>query len=157
MSASTSVGVFLDSLCERLLERAGLRGVAVFSGPVDELSIGQEAIVFAVEPFTATFLYRTLPAVEVFEEYPVEGRIWVVKAGGGEAAIKASRDRAIEIFSEVCAELTEDNVSTTSTNAALAVDDARVVTWSLTQFVIDGGRDCRLSFTIAVSARFTPE
>jgi hypothetical protein len=157
VSDYTSVGVFLDKLRDRLSERSGLRGVAIYSGPVDDLSIGQEAIVFAVEPFTADFSYRTLPALEVFEEYPVEGRIWVVKAGGGEAIIKAARDRTIELFAEVCAELADDNASTPDTQAALGVDDARVATWTLTQFVIDGGRDCRLTFKIDVSARFTPE
>jgi len=156
MSDVTTVGVFLDSIRDRLLDRHGLSGVRVFTGPVDDLSIGQEAIVFCVEETKAIFTYRTLPALEVFETYPVEGRIWIVKAGGGEAIVKAARDRAIEILGEVLFELAAVNAPTTATQAALGVDDARITAWSLTQFSIDGGRDCRLSFVIDVKSVFTP-
>jgi len=156
MGAVTTVGAFLDAFCTKLVTRGGLAGVHVFTGPVDDISIGEEAIVFAVDETSAEFSYRTLPHIEVFEEYDVEGRIWVVKPGAGEAAIKATRDRALAIFEQVVDELATDNTSTAATVTALAVDDARVTGWELTQVVIDGGRDCRLAFTVSVKAKFTP-
>lgn len=156
MGAVTTVGVFLDALRTKLGIRAGLAGVHIFTGPVDDVAIGEEAIVFAVDETNATFNYRTLPRIEVFEEYDVEGRIWVVKPGGGEAAIKATRDRALAIFEQVADELAADNTSTAGTVSALGVEDARITDWNLTQVVLDGGRDCRLAFTISVTTTFTP-
>lgn len=156
MGAVTTVGTFLDNLRTNLTALAGMSGVAVYTGPVDHLSIGQEAVVFAVEKTTASDAYNTLPREEVFESYPVGGRIWVVKPGGGEDAIKAARDRALALLALVAGELKAHNAPTTATQAAFGVDDARITSWSLEQFVIDGGRDCRIEFTIAVKATFTP-
>lgn len=156
MGAVTTLPAFLDALRTNLTALAGLSGVSVFTGPVDHLSIGEEAIVFAVETTTANFTYRTLPHVEVFEEYDVEGRVWVVKPGGGETVIKTARDRAAAILEQVVDELAAHNSPTSATQAAFGVDDARVVSWTLEQLAIDGGRDCRLTFLIRVTAKFTP-
>jgi len=156
MGSVTTVGTFLDTLRTKLLARPGMAGVAVYTGPVDELSIGEEAIVFAVEEMSATFTYRTLPKIEVFETYPVEGRIWIVKPGAGETVIKATRDRALALLEQVVDELATDNTSTAATVSALGINDARITSWSLTQVAIDGGRDCRLAFTIDCEATVTP-
>ena len=156
MGAVTTIGTFLDAFRTKLLARGGLAGVAVFTGPVDDVSVGKDAIVFAVDETSAEFSYRTLPALEVFESYNVEGRIWVVKPGAGETAIKTARDRALAIFEQVVDELATDNTSTPQTVSTLGVDDARVTSWQLTQVVIDGGRDCRLAFTVSVTSTFTP-
>jgi hypothetical protein len=156
MGAVTTLPAFLDNLRTQLLAVSALSGVDVFTGPVDYVAVGAEAIVFCVEPTTADFIYRTLPHLEVFEEYAVEGRIWVVKAGAGETVIKAARDRAAAILECVVDELAAHNSPTTATQAAFGVDDARVTAWTLEQLAIDGGRDCRLSFTVSVTAKFTP-
>ena len=156
MGAVTTLPVFLDNLRTSLTALAGMAGVQVFTGPVDHLSIGAEAVVFCVDRTEASFSYRTLPHVEVFEEYAVEGRIWVVKPGGGEDVIKEARDRAAALLELVVDELGAHNSPTSATQAAFGVDDARLTGWSMEQFAIDGGRDCRLTFTVAVTARFTP-
>jgi hypothetical protein len=156
MGAVTTLGDFLDKLRTSLTARGGMAGVAVFTASVDHLSIGDEAIVFCVEKTVATCTYRTIPALEVFESYAVEGRIWIVKAGAGETVIKAARDRAAAILHEVVDELAAHNSPSTATQAAFGVDDARLTSWTLEQFAIDGGRDCRLAFFIDVSATFTP-
>jgi hypothetical protein len=156
MGSVTTVGTFLDTLRTQLTARGGLAGVAVFTGPVDNLSIGKEAVVFSVEETSTRYEYRTVPMAEVTEEYNVEGRIWIVKAGAGETVIKAARDRALAILEQVADELAAHNATTAATVAALGVDDARIDGWSLSQLVIDGGRDCRISFNVRVRAKFTP-
>lgn len=156
MGSVTTVGTFLDNLRTNLTALGGMSGVAVYTGAVDHLSIGEEAIVFAVTTTEASFAYRTLPHAEVFETYPVEGRIWIVKAGSGETVIKAARDRALALLELVADELAAHNTPTTATQAAFGVDDARIRSWTLEQLVIDGGRDCRVGFTIDVTATFTP-
>ena len=156
MATATTLGDFLDKLRTNLTVLPAMAGVAVYTGPVDHLSIGAEAVVFAVEAESNEYSYRTLPAVEVFEQYEVTGRIWIVKAGGGEDIIKAARDRALALLGVVGVELAAHNSPTTATQAAFGVDDARISGWTLEQFVIDGGRDCRISFTIRAKATFNP-
>jgi hypothetical protein len=156
MGAVSTVGTLLDTFRTKLVARTGLAGVAVHTGAVDEISIGTEAIVFAVEDTKVDYRYRTLPHLEVFEEYVIEGRIWIVKAGGGETVIKSARDRALAILEEVADELATDNTSTATTVSALGVNDARLTGWTLSQYPIDGGRDCRIAFNVDVSATFTP-
>jgi hypothetical protein len=156
MGAVTTLPAFLDNLRTHLTALAGMSGVEVFSGPVDYLSVGTEAVVFCVERTEATFSHKTIPHLEVFETYDVEGRIWIVKPGAGETVIKEARDRAAAILELVVDELTAHMTPTTATQAAFGVDDARVTAWALEQYPVDGGRDCRLTFTISVQARFTP-
>jgi hypothetical protein len=158
----TTVGSFLTNLRTRLIARTNLAAVPVYTATVDHLSVGQEAIVFGVENIVAAFGYRTLPQIEVSEEYPVEGRIWVVKAGAGETTIASARDRTIAIFGEVVDELKTCNTAsatldaTANTLATLGVDDARISSWRLEQYAADGGRDARIMFNVNVKARFTP-
>lgn len=162
MDAATSVDGFLSNMHDRLLLRTGLRGVACYTGSVDHLAIGKEAIVFAVDPVAVKFQYRTLPKKEVWETYVVEGRTWVVKKGKDEPAIQAARKRALELFAEVVLEVVTDNTATATVNATancqatLGVSEAHVASYSLQQYVIDGGRDCRITFKIEVEAKFTP-
>lgn len=156
MGSVTTVGTFLDNLVTQLGAVAGMSGIPVYTGPVDDLSIGQEAVVFAVEAESVDYSYRTLPKVEVFEEYAVSGRIWIVKPGAGEAAIKAARDRALDLLELVADELAAHNSPTTATQAAFGVDDARITSWTIEQYALDGGRDCRIAFTVSVKAVFTP-
>jgi hypothetical protein len=156
MGAVTTVGTFLDALVTQLTGVAGLSGVAIYTGPVDHLSIGDEAICFAVDPVECDWRYRTLPHVEVFETYRVKGRIWIVKAGGGETIIKAARDRALALLEYVVDELAAHNTSRVATYAAFTVGDCRISALTLEQFVVDGGRDCRLTFTVDAEATFVP-
>jgi hypothetical protein len=157
MATATSVGTFLERFADSLADYVSPSGAAVFTGPVDHLSAGQEAFVFAVEETRANYSYRTLPHIEVFEEYQVGGRVWVVRAGGGEEVIRAARRRAEEMLGEVASLLRDSNQTTASTLTALGVEDARLSSWALTQYAIDGARDCRIAFTIDCTARFTPE
>jgi hypothetical protein len=150
------VGVFLDNLITVLdAITPGLDGVALYSAAVDDLSAGTEAIVFAVEAQSTEYEYPTIPAVQAWETYNVEGRIWIVKPGAGETVIKAARDRALALLEQVHDKLAS-YATTAACLAALGVDDARITSWALEQYSGDGYRDCRIAFTIAVRARFTP-
>ena len=162
MGEVTTVGVFLGKLRERLMGCEALRGVDVFTAEVDHITTGREAVVFAVEPVPGTWSFQTAPQQEVTESYTVEGRTWVVKAGGGEDVIKATRDRAVEIFGAVATEVVFCNTQTATVaatphcRATLGVDDASLRTFSLKQYVGDGSRDARMLFTIDVRATFNP-
>jgi hypothetical protein len=149
MATASSIGTFLDAVRAALLLRAGLSGVHVFTGPVDNLSIGTEAIVFAVDSTEVQQDYPTVPQREAFETYAVEGRIWIVKQGAGETAIKAARDRALAIMNEVQSACITDKTMSGS------VRDLKLTSYKLEQFPIDGGRDCRIAFTIDVQAHYT--
>ena len=155
MGAVTTVGTFLDNLVTVLTARAGLAGVNIYSASIDDLSAGQEAIVFAVEASQSEYENPTMAANETFENYTIEGRTWVTKPGAGETVIKAARDRALALIEEVHDALTAYD-TTAAYVAALGVDKARVQGWKLEQYIGDGYRDCRLSFTIHVKAHFTP-
>lgn len=156
MGTVSTLPAFLDAFRAKLLLRSELAGVNIYTGPVDDLSIGEEALVFAVDETEGELEYKTLPHAEAFESYDVEGRIWIVVAGAGETAIKAARDRAFVLFAEVASELKADNVSTAGTVTALGVSDARITEWTLKQIVVDGGRDARITFNVEVRAEFTP-
>ena len=156
MAAASTIDDFLDALRDELLSLADMAGVAICTGPVDDLTIGQEAVVFCVDRTDVAYDYLTAPGIEVSESYEVEGRIWIVKAGAGEAAICAARERALELLAAVHDLLNDHRLSPTD-RATFAVDDARIVGYGLEQFALDGGRDARITFRIAVRARFTPE
>ena len=155
MGAIPTVGTFLTNLRGVLVLESGLTGVNIFTGPIDEEAAGTEVIAFAAAPTRVDYRYPTVPSREVFEEYSVEGRIWIVKPGADEAVIAEARDRAIAILQEVHDKL-DGYVGTPACQAALGVDDARVSEWTLEQVVAPEARDCRLTFTVAVKARFTP-
>jgi len=151
MGTVTAIGSFLDGLRTALDARPGLAGVAIFTAPVSHLDIGDEAIVFAVGSVKGEYGYRIgAPHVIVSEQFSVDGRVWIVKGGSGEETIKEARDRALEILEEV-----HDELATNDTVSGI-VRDARVVSVTLDQYVIDGGRDCRLAFDIRVQSEFTP-
>jgi hypothetical protein len=156
MGAVSTLPAFCDAIVAALKLRAGLSGVSVFSGPVDDLSAGTEAIVFGVEMISAENTQDTMPREECWEEYDVTGWTWVSKPGAGETVIKASRDRAFAILEELVDYLTSVNGTTAATVAALGVDDARVASWKLTQFFGDGTRDCKLEYSVHVKAHYTP-
>ena len=155
MATASTVGTFLDALRTVLVARDGLSGVNVFTGSVDHLSVGEEAIVFAVEAQEADYDLPTMTQVETFEEYTVEGRTWVVKPGAGETVIKAARDRAFALLEEVHDYVASLN-STAAFVAALTVDKVAVTGWRMEQLPGDGYRDCRLYFNLYVRAHFTP-
>ena len=155
MGAVSTLPGFLDALRTKLIALDGLSGVNVFTGPVDDLSAGEEAIVFAVDAPEADYDLPTMTQVETLEEYEVEGRTWVVKPGAGETVIKAARDRCFALLEQVhdyIASLT----STAAFVSALTVDKVAVTGWRMEQYPGDGYRDCRLSFTLHVKAHFTP-
>lgn len=156
MGAVTTVGSFLDALRTVLAARSGLSGVNIFTGGVDDVSAGPEAIVFAVTKVeSGEYERKTAAYHEVWEEYPVTGRVWITKPGAGETVIKAARDRALALLEQVTDAL-DAYETTAACQSALGVDDAQVTGWSLEQFIGDGYRDCRIEFTVSVKARFTP-
>ena len=156
MGTVATLPTFCDSIVAALKLRAGLAGVNVYSGPVDDLSAGKEAIVFGVEMISAENTFETMPQVECWEAFDVTGWTWVSKPGAGETAIKTARDRAFAILEELVDYLASVNTSTAATQAALGVDDARVTAWRLTQFFGDGTRDCKLEYTVTVLGHFLP-
>jgi hypothetical protein len=149
MSTASSLGSFLTAVRDALGNRIGLAGVRIFTGPVAEQDIGTENIVFAVEETRVSQDYPTVPQRESFETYAVEGRIWIVKPGSGEPAITAARERALEILGEVQSECIGNDTMDGS------VRDVLLVSYNLTQIVLDGARDCRISFTLRVQAHYT--
>ena len=156
MGAVATLPAFLDAMVAALKLRAGLSGVNVYSGPVDDLSAGQEAIVFGVEMVSAENEYPQMPMLEAWEQFDVTGWTWVSKPGAGEAAIKTARDRAFAILEELVDYLATVNTTTAATVSALGVDDARVTGWKLTQFFGDGTRDAKVEYTVHVKAHYTP-
>ena len=153
MATASSLGVFLDSLRAQLLVRGGLAGVRIFTGPVGDHEIGAENIVFAVDPVDVAQAYPTVPQREAFESYSVEGRIWIVKSGGGETAIKAARDRALAILGEVQSECIGNDTMTTGGTAS--VRDVLLTSYKLEQAALDAARDCRIAFTLEVKGEYT--
>ena len=149
MATASSLGAFLDALRDALGERHGLTGVRVFTGPVGEKDIGAENIVLAGEETGVDQDYPTVPQRESFESYDVVGSIWIVKQGGGESAIKAARDRALEILTEVQSECIANDTMTGT------VRDVLLVSFTMTQFALDAARDCRIAFTLRVQAHYT--
>ena len=156
MGAVSTLPAFCDAIVAALKLRAGLAGVNVYSGPVDDLSAGQEAIVLGVEMISAENEYPQMPMLEAWEQFDVTGWTWVSKPGAGETVIKTARDRAFAILEELVDYLASVNTSTAATVAALGVDDARVMSWRLTQFIGDGSRDAKLEYTVHVKAHYTP-
>jgi len=149
MSTSSSLGSFLTALRDALGNRLGLTGVRIFTGPVGEQDIGQENIVFAVEETSVDQDFPTAGQREAFESYEVEGRIWIVKPGGGESVIAAARERALELLAEVQSECTGNMTMGGSVRSLL------LTSFRLTQLPLDGARDCRVSFTVEVKSNFT--
>lgn len=155
MASVTSVGTFLDKFRDALASRAGLSGVNIYTAPVDYVSLGPESILFAFEAASSDYEYY-FPPRQVDETYQVKGGIWIVKTGAGESVIKEARDRALALLEEVQDQLAVSSATTALSLAALGVDDARITSWTIEQYAIDGGRDCRVSFTVECRAKFTP-
>lgn len=157
MGAVATLPDFLDKLRAALILRAGLAGVNVFTAGVDDDTAGSEAIVFGVDAIDAEVNYHTLPRQECFEEYDVKGITWIQKPAttDTEGGIKAARDRAFELLEEVHDYLAVLG-GTTATQTAVGVDKAELVGWKLEQLITPNTRDCKVEFTIAVSAHFTP-
>ena len=155
MGAVTTVPAFLSALRTKLAALGGLSGVAIFTGPVDEVSMGKKSIILAYEPVEATYEYQTMGRVEAYEEYTVPGFVWVSVPGAGETQIAAARTSAYAILEAV-----HDYVATltdkATTQAAVGVDHVLVTGHSIEQFAADGERHLFLKFTVAVDAYFTP-
>lgn len=100
MSVS-QIGTVLDSIRAGLVERAGLAGVNVFSGPVSLEEAGLEAI----EHEDATLVSNEPFAMDgsILETWDVRGGLvgWASWQGDTETTIEAARDRALEMFGEV--------------------------------------------------------
>lgn len=155
MGAISTLPDFLDALRTALAARAGLSGVNLFTAPVDEKSLGKECIVFCTEAQSGDITQPLMGGLEHFEEYDVQGFIWVTKPGAGETVIGTTRDRAFALLEEVhdyLASLT----STAATQAAITVDRADLSGWTLEQFAEPGERHATLKFTISARGRFSP-
>lgn len=155
MGSHTTLSDFLGNLRDDLSARVGLAGVTILTGSADDITVGEEGIVFAVDDVAVDIRPLTIPTREVIETYAVDGRIWIVKEGAGEDVIVAARERAVEILAEVH-EALDAHVTTPESLATFGVDDVRITGYRLTQLVGDGYRDCRLTFVVTVKARFTP-
>lgn len=151
----SALGGLLDGMVETLAGSEALAGVAIFSGPVDDVSMGKEAIILGSDDIDVEFRHLTLPSAEVFEEMSIPAAIWVTEPGAGETAIAAARSRAIAIMAALQVVLL-DALTTAEAVATYGVDDVRVVGYRLSQRIGDGYRDCRIAFRLAAKARFTP-
>ena len=152
MGAVSTVPAFLDALVTALGTATGL---AVFSAPVDEVSMGTASVVLCPETVTVEYDYQTMPRTQVYEVYAVQGFVWVSEPGAGETVIKAARDAAYDILEDVH-DYIAGLVGKTETQAALGVDHVKVTGHSLEQFASDDGRHVFLRFTIEADAYFDP-
>jgi hypothetical protein len=151
MTIVSTCPVFLTALQDRLSSRGGLASVAIYTAGLRDENLPPEAMVFAVDAFSAVYEYPVgTPMTECFEEYIVEGRVQVLASGSGEEVIRASRERAFELLDEVAQEFAANDTMTGT------VDDVRLQGWKLTQDAADVGRYASLSFTVRVRAHFTP-
>jgi hypothetical protein len=162
MAATASIGEFLDELKIDLdAITPGLDGVRVFTAPVDEKVEGGEAILLGHEAITAE--WRMQGPDTIAEHYSVPCRLLCFKPGGtniattgkaSETQVSAARDRALAILHILY------DQSYTDHHASSTVED-----WNITGVTIDqapyeqgstAGRICAVTFTIEVSAMFTP-
>ena len=155
MASVSTCGDFLDALRAALVARAGLSGVAVYTGPVSAEALGAECIVLATEAESGDVGQPLMGGLEHFENYPVDGEIWVTYPGAGETSIAGARDLAFDILEEVY-DYMAGLTSTAATIAAVTVDKVDLSGWTLAQWPEQGERHCRLKFSIEARGRFTP-
>ena len=162
MAATASIGDFLDELKIDLdAITPGLDGVRVFTAPVDEVTEGDEAILLGYEAITAEWTMQGPKTVA--EHYTVPCRVLCFKPGATNVAstgkatetqVRAARDRALAILHILY------DQSYTDHHASSTVED-----WNITGVTIEQapyeqgqtpGRICAVTFTIDVTAMFTP-
>jgi hypothetical protein len=144
VATTTTIPALLSTLCDQLLARAGLEGVAVFSGsrPLEQAALEEINLMGA----RMTQEARVLGNLRRQETYDVPGALLVIKAGKDEATIRAARDRACAIFAQIEQQLREDpSVDTT-------VMTAEIKTGDVTDGYSERGRYCLWEFTIQVVA-----
>ena len=146
---------FIDALRTALAARSGMSGVTVWTGPVDAEAMGVKSVVFASGEVSAGVAQPMMGGLEHFENYPVDGEIWVTYPGAGETSIAGARDLAFDILEEVY-DYMAGLTSTAATIAAVTVDKVDLSGWTLAQWPEQGERHCRLKFSIEARGRFTP-
>jgi hypothetical protein len=155
MGAVSTVPAFLEALRDALTSQTSLSGVNVYTAPVDDLSMGEKSIVLCVEPVQADYEYLTMPRTQVTESYEVLGVIWSWAAGGGEDAIETAREDAYAVLEGVH-DYVAGLVGKAETQGALGVDHVKVIGHRLEQGAGDAARLCKLTFTLAADAYFSP-
>lgn len=155
MGAVTTVPAFLTLLQSKLAAATGLTSTNIFTAPVDAESMGKSSIVLCTEPVRAAYEYQTMPRKQVYEEYEIDGFIWVNVPGAGETQIAAARTAAYALLKAVH-DYVSGLVGKAATQAALGVDHVKVTGHELEQVPGDGERHVFLKFTIAADAYFDP-
>jgi hypothetical protein len=164
---TSSLPTFLDSLVAELQARPGLAGVAVFSCPVPQESLGAEGLEFAEEvPVAQT--RAAMGSTDTDETYAVRGSCLVTRpvvkkatlVASVNAAAKAARDRCAAIIEEVTDELASNDTMTTGTSPAVAsVADVRIAAQTWRQGMgpePQMARFCWVEFELSVIAHITP-
>jgi hypothetical protein len=136
------------ALCElrdRLEADLRLSRVTIVTGAVDPDSAGPESIQFTEIEEAAE--WRQVSPLALEATATVTGFIWVVRSGGGEAAIRAARARADELRTVLLETLLADPT------IGGTVESARLSGATYDQGVTgDGQRACRVTFRIVMTA-----
>jgi len=146
MSTSTIPAV-LDALVDALKAVPGLSGVGVFSGPA-----GDSGVVECIEIGSEIQITESAAGMGGIrdERFDVEGSVFAIKPGASEAAIRAARDRAFDLFAEVETYL-NDNHTVGGTCATTDISKGTVK-----QGYFQDGRICSIEFTVAVTSFVNP-
>jgi len=152
--ASTSLPDFLDQLVDALQSRSDLRGVNVFSCPVEPEQLGLEGIEFA-EEVSVEQSHASMGSTELEETYTVSGSLLVaapLTKNGTNADAKSARDRCAVILGEVVDEMADNDTMTGS------VRDVQIASQSWHQGIKPDppARVCWVEFALNVTTRVTP-
>jgi len=135
----------LSTLVDRLRARPELTGVTVVSGAIDPDSAGPESIQF--HSLEEDLEWRQLGPAALEGTATVTALVWVVRAGAGEDAIRAARQRADELRQIVIETLMADPTLGQTVQAAWASGA------TYDQGVdANGNRACRVTFRISMEA-----
>lgn len=147
MMSASSLGTTLDAIQAGLAARPGLADAKVFSGPVSLEEAGQECIALGDARLNEEAMAM---GGNRWEVWSIEGETRVVKSweGSTEETIKATRDRALELFAEI-----ETYLNDTYTGA---LPDVEVSAGELQQLIGGEGRVCRLMFTLQMKDEKNP-
>lgn len=150
MASSTTIHTALTNLAVQLAARSYVttNNVAVCSGPHPLGYHGAQTCceLWATE---ADEDWAMLGARSTEEVYTIHGGILAWSAGSSEAAIVDARDKAMDVYQEVQAQLRESP----SINSAVRV--ARMQRATVDQWFDDTGRLCQVEFWIRCEARLS--
>jgi hypothetical protein len=145
--STSAIGTVLDAIRAALVLRAGLSGVAVYSGAIPVEEAGEECIAFGDGRLTEVELSM---GGNRLETWVVGGETRVVKPWEGttETTIAAARTRALAIFAELETHLNDTYTST--------LPDVTLTSAEMSSGFVAEGRECRIGFEMTIQAAKNP-